>query len=160
MQRAQAILQEASSFLPSWVISVAVLWVAIACALFVHKITLKLATRAIGPRQLIPLQILQATAGPTRLALGLAAVALVMPLAPLNDELRNALAHLFVVASIAFVGWILIRAVDMTAARYLQRYRSDIEQNFVARKHVTQVRVFKRRGERLQICCRQVSSAP
>ena len=31
----------------------------------------------------------------------------------------------------------------MTAARYLQRYRADIEENFLARKHVTQVRVFK-----------------
>ena len=32
----------------------------------------------------------------------------------------------------------------MGAARYLQRYRLDTDENFLARKHVTQVRVFKR----------------
>ena len=32
----------------------------------------------------------------------------------------------------------------MAAARYLQRYRLDTDENFLARKHVTQVRVFKR----------------
>ena len=31
----------------------------------------------------------------------------------------------------------------MTAARYLQNFR-DVTENFIARKHVTQVRVFKR----------------
>jgi small-conductance mechanosensitive channel len=72
------------------------------------------------------------------------AVAIVLPLAPLNDDMRNALTHLFAVVSIALVGWISIRAVDLVAARYLQRYRLEIEENFLARKHVTQVRVFKR----------------
>ena len=32
----------------------------------------------------------------------------------------------------------------MGAARYLQRFRLDTDENFLARKHVTQVRVFKR----------------
>ena len=144
MQRAQAILQSASAFLPGWVISLGVLCLAVACALFIHKIALASVERAVGPRRSIPVQILEATTGPTRLALCLAAVALVVPLAPLDDQLRSAIAHLFVVATIALVAWILIRAVDMTAARYLQRYRADIEENFLARKHVTQVRVFKR----------------
>ncbi len=144
MQRAQTILQSASAFLPGWVISLGVLCLALVCALFIHRIALALAERAIGPRRSIPIQILESTTGATRLALCLAAVAMVAPLAPLNDELRNAIAHLFAVATIALVAWILIRAVDMTAARYLQRYRRDIEENFLARKHVTQVRVFKR----------------
>ncbi|MCI4588473.1 mechanosensitive ion channel family protein, partial [Escherichia coli] len=50
---------------------------------------------------------------------------------------------LFIVAFIALIGWISIRIVDMSAARYLQNFR-DVTENFVARKHVTQVRVFKR----------------
>jgi hypothetical protein len=73
-----------------------------------------------------------------------AAVAFVLPLAPLGDELRDTLTHLFVVVCIALVGWISIRAVDLVATRYLQRSRVDIEENLLARKHVTQVRVFKR----------------
>jgi small-conductance mechanosensitive channel len=87
---------------------------------------------------------LDKTAGPSRLALCLAAVAFVLPLAPLNDVLRQQLSRFFAVAVIALIGWLSIRAVDMAAARYLMKFRLDVDENFLARKHVTQVRVFKR----------------
>jgi hypothetical protein len=47
-------------------------------------------------------------------------------------------------ACIALIAWIAVRAVDMGAGRYLQRYRLDVEDNLLARKHITQMRVFKR----------------
>jgi small-conductance mechanosensitive channel len=56
---------------------------------------------------------------------------------------RTPLTRLFIVAVIGLIGWISIRIVDMTAARYLQNFR-DVTENFIARKHVTQIRVFKR----------------
>jgi small-conductance mechanosensitive channel len=144
MARVQALLQRTFGFVPEWVIGLGLVCLAIVCALFVHRIVVALAKRAIGLRRSIAIPILDATTGPTRLAVCLAAVAFVLPLAPLSDELRDTLTHLFVVASIALIGWILIRAVDLTASRYLQRFRLDVEENFLARKHVTQVRVFKR----------------
>lgn len=144
MGRVHALLQRTFGFVPEWVTGLGLVCLAIVCALFVHKIAVALAKRAIGLRRSIAIPILDATTGPTRLAICLAAVAFVLPLAPLSDELRDTLTHLFVVASIALIGWILIRAVDLTATRYLQRFRLDIEENFLARKHVTQVRVFKR----------------
>jgi hypothetical protein len=49
--------------------------------------------------------------------------ALVTPLAPLNDALSGTLTHLFVVASIALIGWISIRAIDLVVARYPERNR-------------------------------------
>jgi small-conductance mechanosensitive channel len=98
----------------------------------------------IGPRHSIAVLILEATSGPTRVALCLAAVAFVTPAAPLGDELRNDLTHVFAVATIALIGWIFIRAVDLISAQYLLRYHEDITENLLARKHVTQVRVFKR----------------
>jgi small-conductance mechanosensitive channel len=144
MGRVQALLQRTFGFVPEWVIGLGLVCLAIVCALFLHRIAVALAKRAIGLRRSIAIPILDATTGPTRLAVCLAAVAFVLPLAPLSDELRDTLTHLFVVASIALIGWILIRAVDLTASRYLQRFRLDVEENFLARKHVTQVRVFKR----------------
>ena len=144
MARVQALLQRTFGFVPEWVIGLGLVCLAIVCALFVHRIAVALAKRAIGLRRSIAIPILDATTGPTRLAVCLAAVAFVLPLAPLSDELRDTFTHLFVVASIALIGWILIRAVDLTASRYLQRFRLDVEENFLARKHVTQVRVFKR----------------
>src|SRR3569833_1293385 len=100
--------------------------------------------RAIQSQISLALPSLQRTAGPAQLAICLIAVALVLPLAPLDYELRGALTLLFAVATIALVGWISIRAVDLAAGRYLQRFNADIAENLLARKHVTQVRVFKR----------------
>ncbi|CCE04022.1 mechanosensitive ion channel family protein [Bradyrhizobium sp. STM 3809] len=140
----QALVQQLSALVPDWMVGPALIIGAILGALLVYKLLRALVKRAIGPRQSILLPILQRTAGPARLALCLIAVALVLPLAPLSEGWRRALAHLFVVATIALVGWITIRIVDMVSARYLQRFRDDITENFLARKHVTQVRVFKR----------------
>lgn len=54
--------------------------------------------RAIGPKRSIAIQVLETTSGPSKLAICLLAVAIVLLLAPLNDDLRNALTHLFAVA--------------------------------------------------------------
>jgi small-conductance mechanosensitive channel len=137
-------LEWALGWLPEWVIGLALVAVAVVVALLVHRLLLKLARRIIGPRRSLWLTIVERTREPSLVAACLAAVAIVLPLAPLDDRLRNGLIQLMVVTCIALVGWIAIRAVDMGAGRYLQNYRLDVEDNLLARKHVTQVRVFKR----------------
>jgi small-conductance mechanosensitive channel len=131
-------------WLPQWLIGLALVALAILIALSVQNIAAGIIKRALGARRPAARAFLDKIAGPVRLAFCLAGVALVLPLAPLNDVLRDQLTHFFVVAVIALVGWMTIRAVDMSAARYLQKFRLDVEDNFIARKHVTQVRVFKR----------------
>lgn len=137
-------LDQLSGWVPHWVVGLALVAGAIVLALFVHSIALRVIRRVLGKERSVARIILDRTAGPTRLALVLAAVGFVLPLAPLDDALRQPLSRLLAVAVIALVGWISIRAVDMAAARYLQQFRLDVDDNFLARKHVTQVRVFKR----------------
>src|SRR5215218_6151645 len=131
-------------WVPQWMVGLGLVVGAMVVALFVHGIAARIIKRALGERWPAVTLLLQRVAGPARLALCLVAVALVLPLAPLNDVLREQLRHFFIVAVIALIGWITVRAVDMGAARYLQRFRLDTDENFLARKHVTQVRVFKR----------------
>ena len=130
-------------WIPSWFIGLNLVAGAILLALLVYRLAIWLLGRTFGTRFPHLSVFVDRTAGPAQLALCLAAVALVLPLAPLDDEIRTPLMRLFVVAFIALIGWISIRIVDMSAARYLQNFR-DVTENFVARKHVTQVRVFKR----------------
>ncbi|PDT88911.1 mechanosensitive ion channel protein MscS [Bradyrhizobium sp. Y36] len=142
----QALMAEIDGMLgwiPSWFVGLSLVVGAILLALFAYRLAMWLLTRAFGARLPLLGVFIDRTAGPARLALCLAAVALVLPLAPLDDTIRTPLMRLFVVAFIALIGWISIRIVDMSAARYLQNFR-DVTENFVARKHVTQVRVFKR----------------
>jgi len=131
------------SWIPSWFVGLGLVVGAILLALFAYRVAVWLLNRAFGTRLPLLSVFIDRTAGPAQLAVCLAAVALVLPLAPLDDTIRTPLMRLFVVAFIALIGWISIRIVDMSAARYLQNFR-DVTENFVARKHVTQVRVFKR----------------
>jgi small-conductance mechanosensitive channel len=140
----QAVLERIFGFMPDWVVGLGLIALAIVGALLVDKLARMVVWRATGSQNSLAVPILQRTAGPARLALCLIAVALVLPLAPLDDELRGTLTHVFAVATIALIGWISIRAVDLVAGRYLQRIRGDIAENFLARKHVTQISVFKR----------------
>ncbi|TQF30682.1 mechanosensitive ion channel family protein [Bradyrhizobium sp. UNPA324] len=130
-------------WIPSWFIGLSLVAGAMLLALSLYRIAKWLLNRAFGTRLPLLNVFIERTSGPAQLALCLAAVALVLPLAPLDDTIRTPLMRLFVVAVIALIGWISIRIVDMSAARYLQNFR-DVTENFVARKHVTQVRVFKR----------------
>ena len=143
MNRLQTTLHRSFRFMPDWIVGVGLVLFAILFALIIHRVVTALLQRAIGSRHSLAVLILEATSGPTRLALCLAAVAFVMPAAPLSDELQADLTHLFAVATVALIAWISIRAVDLTAVRYLLRY-TDFTENLMARKHVTQVRVFKR----------------
>lgn len=130
-------------WIPSWFVGLGLVVSAVLLALSFYRLARWLLNRAFGTRLPLLSVFIARTSGPAQLALCLAAVALVLPLAPLDDTIRTPLMRLFVVAVIALIGWISIRIVDMSAARYLQNFR-DVTENFVARKHVTQVRVFKR----------------
>src|SRR6478735_7207003 len=130
-------------WIPSWFVGLCLVAGVILIVLSIYHLSVWLFNRAFGTRLPLMSVFIERTAGPAQLAIRLAAVALVLPLAPLDDALRTPLTRLFVVAFIALIGWISIRIVDMSAARYLLNFR-DVTENFVARKHVTQVRVFKR----------------
>ena len=143
LQAVMADIDKMSGWIPSWLIGLGLIAGAILLAMVFYRLAAWLLNRAFGTRLPLISVFIERTAGPAQLALCLAAIALVLPLAPLDDTIRTPLMRLFVVAFIALIGWISIRIVDMSAARYLQNFR-DVSENFVARKHVTQVRVFKR----------------
>ncbi|PSO15180.1 mechanosensitive ion channel family protein [Bradyrhizobium sp. MOS003] len=143
LQALMAHIDKMFGWIPTWFIGLSLIAGAILLALFFYRIATWLLNRAFETRIPLLSVFIERTAGPAQLALCLAAVALVLPLAPLGDTIRTPMMRLFVVAFIALIGWISIRIVDMSAARYLQNFR-DVTENFVARKHVTQVRVFKR----------------
>ncbi len=45
---------------------------------------------------------------------------------------------------ILLIGWIVLTSLDIGAALYLRRFRVDVEDNLLARKHLTQVRILRR----------------
>jgi small-conductance mechanosensitive channel len=82
--------------------------------------------------------------GLTRTALLLLTLTIAVPVAPIPPDISSWLSRLLLIGLIALVGWGVLTALQIGSAIYLRRYRLDIEDNLLARKHVTQVRVLLR----------------
>ncbi len=55
------------------------------------------------------------------------------------------------IAAIVVVGWMALTALDLAADLYLRRFRSDVADDLIVRKHVTQVRILRRAAATLVI---------
>ena len=71
--------------------------------------------------------------------------------APFPYATTLALAQVLLCAFILALGWMLVTALNLGAEVYLRRFRLDVEDNLLARKHVTQVRILLRTGQTLLV---------
>jgi small-conductance mechanosensitive channel len=127
-----------------WAVSAALLVGAAVAALLLHAAALFVARRMMREGRPFLRTVLGATKGPTRLALLLITLAIALPTAPLAGETASALARLLGLATICLLGWIALTVLHIAADLYLMRFRLDVDDNLLARKHVTQVRVLER----------------
>lgn len=127
-----------------WALSAALLVGAGVAAWLLHAGILALARRLSGERRPYLRSVLDATKYPTRVALLLVALAIALSTAPLGPATKDFLARLLGLATICLLGWVAATALRVASDLYLRRFRLDVEDNLLARKHVTQVRVLVR----------------
>ena len=77
-------------------------------------------------------------------ALLLIALAIALHPVLLSNDAKTLTVRLLVLGTICLIGWIALTAANVGAGLYLLRFRFDVEDNLVARKHVTQIRVLMR----------------
>lgn len=134
----------ALSFVPPWAVSLIILAGALAAAWLIHAAILGSLNRLFHGRRPYLQTILRATKNPTRLALLLVALAIALPTAPLGPDTKTLLVRVLALATICMFGWMTLTIVHISADLYLLNFRIDVEDNLLARKHVTQVRVLMR----------------
>ena len=132
------------SFVPPWAVSLIILISAVAVAWLIHAAILASLRRLFQGRRPWLRTILQATKNPTRLALLLVALAVALPTAPLEPATKSLLVRALALATICTFGWIALTVVHIAADFYLLKFRIDVDDNLLARKHITQVRVLRR----------------
>jgi small-conductance mechanosensitive channel len=137
-------LRAALSFAPPWAVSLILLATAIIVAWLIHAAILAALHRLLHGRHPYLQTILDATKNPTRLALLLLALAIALPAAPLGPDTKIVLVRVLALATICLLGWIALTVLHIGANLYLLNFRIDVEDNLLARKHVTQVRVLLR----------------
>jgi small-conductance mechanosensitive channel len=128
-------------WLPNPVVAAIILGLAAVVALALHNWWTQLARRLLAHRYPNTFSIFSQTRGPTRLALLTLAMIIVIPVAPLQPDTASVLARLLTMAVIGMIGWTIIVIMHIAAELYLRRFRLDVDDNFLARKHNTQIRV-------------------
>jgi small-conductance mechanosensitive channel len=84
------------------------------------------------------------TRAPTALAAVILGVGFAASVAPLSEGEADVLRRVLAVAFIVMVGWMALAALDIAALIYTRRFQLDVEDNLLARKHVTQTRILQR----------------
>jgi len=135
---------QAWSFAADWALSAALLLGAAIAAWLLYTVGLALGRRLLNGRRPFLRSVLGATKGPARLGLLLVALAIALPAAPLGPDTKGVLARLIGLATICLLGWAATTTLQIAADLYLLRFRLDIPDNLLARKHITQVRVLMR----------------
>jgi len=150
VQRVQADLNaigNALSFAPAWVVSLVILVGTTAVAWLLHAAIVAALNRLFRGRHLYLRSVIEQTKNPARFALLLIAVGIALPTAPLGPDSKTLIARFLLLGTICLAGWIALTSAHIAANLYLLRFRIDVADNLLARKHVTQIRVLLRAAD-------------
>jgi small-conductance mechanosensitive channel len=132
------------SWLPDPFVALLIITLAGAIALALYGLVRRLTHRVLQDRYPYVLAIMTKLRGVTQVAVFILAMIIAIPVAPIPRELAVLLARLLTMAVIGLVGWAAIVAMHIGADVYLLRFNLESEDNLLARKHNTQVRVLLR----------------
>jgi small-conductance mechanosensitive channel len=144
-------LEAALAWLPLWAVQLTVLALAIIVALTAHALIMRLINRAFGARHPFIATLIMHARGPIRLALVIFAIDVAIQSATLDSGAAAVVGQALRVALICLLGWVAHVAIEIASDLYLRRFRIDVEDNLLARKHVTQVRILRRAADVLVV---------
>lgn len=109
----------------------------------------RLLLRPIAQRSNFWRPLLARSRGPVQLALIIAALSIATRIAPLTVDETATLRHVLLLCFIACMTLVARTALQIWVALHLRRFRIDVEDNLLARKHVTQSRILQQVGSLL-----------
>jgi small-conductance mechanosensitive channel len=120
-------------------------------AVSIHRTLVRGVRRLLRDKHPYIRSFLTGTDAITRLALLVFALFVALPATPFDPDTRAVIARILTLVSVVLIGWAAITVVNMTADLYLMRFRLDVADNLLARKHLTQIRVLTRTANTLLI---------
>jgi small-conductance mechanosensitive channel len=137
-------MNEILAVVPSWVLGALVMVVTALVVLGVYRWLTRWLIRLAGRRSPFLQQLLQRGQGPASAVVMIFPLGAALPATRFSFPVFIAIGHTLLVAFILTVGWAAAIAIDIAITIYLRRFRTDVEDNLLARKHVTQMRILQR----------------
>lgn len=131
-------------WLPEWVALLIILAIAAAAAFPVHWLIYKVLKPLVAERDLFWRSLVARSEGPARLGLLMLFLAIAAQITPLSRDAASVLSQIFFIAFVILVAWLSHSAMHIFTVVYLRRFKLDAEDNHLARKHTTQVRILTR----------------
>jgi small-conductance mechanosensitive channel len=138
------VVHSPAAWFPDPAVTLVLLALGAGSAFVVHRAASFVLRRIAQRRGLFATALVQRTRGPSRLAWIIVGLSVAAPFAPMSAGSRALLQHALLIGFIVLVGWVALTAVHVGAVVYSRRFKLDVEDNLVARKHVTQVRILER----------------
>lgn len=129
---------------PIWALNLLVLSVGGIVCLALHRAVVLVVRHALGERETFWRALIQRTRRPTALAALILGVALAASVSPLSPAGVEGLRRVLLIAFIVLVGWTALTALDIAALIYTRKFQIDVEDNLLARKHITQTKILRR----------------
>lgn len=132
--------------MPPWTQTTAIFLLALAFSWAVCFLFYRLALTRLVRDEVFWRPLLARTRGPVQLQLMIMAASFAANTVPLPLQEGRVLRHLLLIAFIACTTWFLKTALEIWMQLHLRRFRMDVEDNLLARKHITQTRILQRVG--------------
>jgi len=137
--------------LPDWAVVSVLFGVALLLSWAFRVLIVRRSLRLLDPKSLFVRTALERIRGPVSLALLMGALALAATLSPLTERSADIVRHVLLVGFILLLAWTARVVLDLWLRAHLKRFRIDTDDNLLARKHVTQMRILLRVADTLII---------
>ncbi|NIY99887.1 mechanosensitive ion channel, partial [Salipiger sp. HF18] len=137
-------IEEVLPVLPDWVMPMAVVVAFFLLGLVIFRLVFAVLNRAVAKKDLFWRSLVARTRRPLRLGLVVATLTMGVAVAPLSPEQTDFGQHALLIAFMVLVAWTLHTALHIWTTVHLRKFTLGSEDNFLARKHVTQSRIMVR----------------
>jgi small-conductance mechanosensitive channel len=131
-------------WIPHWIIGAVIIIVPAIAAVATYRWFTRRLIRLAGRYSSFLQQLLARGQGPASAVVLIIVAGVALPGARLQWEVTVAVGRVLLVALILAVGWAAAIALDIGGEIYLRRFHTDTEDNLLARKHITQIRILQR----------------
>jgi small-conductance mechanosensitive channel len=152
MQTSQLVgMDVISAWVPHWIIGLAIMAGAGLVVFAAYRWFIGRLIGLVAHRSPFLHRLLQRGQQPVGAVLVILALGIALPAAQFPYEWAVTAGHILLIALVLALGWTASKALDIGAELYLRQFRTDTEDNLLARKHVTQVNILRRAAQTLLV---------
>jgi small-conductance mechanosensitive channel len=144
LNRQISLIRQEVAWLPEWAVVVLVIAFFVGVGWLAHKIVFAVLRRVVKDKDVFWRGVVERARMKLRVMMILIGIGIGASASPLSFETAATIHSVLLVLFILTVGWLLSGILDMWAVMHLRRYNIAVEDNLLARKHLTQTRILQR----------------